>query len=145
MSKSLDQDNICSSRTSFKRDIFKSNSWEPKQDELKQRVGFCLFVFFFSERTVVAQVTYLQRWLILLLKFLKQEFIFFLKYMLNFLTLCFWCWNQRVKFYACDIQKSGQIWVPSTSTIEWKFEPLMALTTKTFIPIAHLPSTYKSL
>lgn len=32
--------------------------------------------------------------------------------MLNFLTLCFWCWNQSVKFYDCDIQKSDEFPLP---------------------------------
>lgn len=36
-------------------------------------------------------------------------------------------------------------WVPSTFTNKWKCEPLMALSTETFVSVANLPSTSGSL
>lgn len=106
-----------------------------------QRQGWGL-VWVFFERTVVAHVPYLQRRLILYLKFLKQEFFFFP-------NRCWTSWHSAaaaeisLKFYDWDIQISDQM--SSPYLYKWELEPVMSLPTKTCVSIADLPPTAGSL
>lgn len=78
-----------------------------------QRQGWGL-VWVFFERTVVAHVPYLQRRLILYLKFLKQEFFFFLKdaELLDILLLMM----KSVWSFMTEISRLVIRWVPLTFT-----------------------------
>lgn len=78
-----------------------------------QRQGWGL-VWVFFERTVVAHVPYLQRRLILYLKFLKQEFFFFLTdaELLDILLLLM----KSVWSFMTEISRLVIRWVPLTFT-----------------------------
>lgn len=100
-------------------------------------------VWVFFERTVVAHVPYLQRWLILYLKFLQQEFFFF------FSNRYWTSWHSAaadeisLKFYDCDIQISDQM--SSPYLYKWGRGPVMSLPIETCVSIADLPPTAGSL
>lgn len=116
--------------------------WNPmvgSQSKMNSNIG--LGFGFFSESTVVAQITYLEG-TDSFSEILKARLFFFSK-------IHAWHYASNVEIsqwsFDCDIQKSDWIWVPSTFTKKWKCEPLMALTTETFVSIANLPSTSGSL